>query len=115
MNKNYFETPKQVRFFDSDNPGAWSTGIAYQDKIICCCCGGIFEIEEVIELAREAGVVNAIYSYCDWVNIVDAVSGGELPDGLSYNENDSIVEDCVSSDSENVEYETHYFKIDNVD
>jgi hypothetical protein len=48
MNKPYFETPKQVMFHDIDNPHSWLVGIGYKDEIICACCGGVYEIAEVL-------------------------------------------------------------------
>ena len=44
----FFETPTQVKFWDVDG-GHYTAGIAYKNEIICGCCGGIFEIEEIIE------------------------------------------------------------------
>ena len=41
-----FDFPTQVIFYDFEH-GEWAGGIAYGTKIICGCCGGIFEIEEV--------------------------------------------------------------------
>lgn len=50
--KQYFETPTQVLFKQDEetmreNGVEWFAGIAYHDEIICGCCGGIMEIEEV--------------------------------------------------------------------
>ena len=53
----FFETPTQVKFWDP-------AGIAYKDEIIC---GGVFEIEEIIEDAKNDGVV-PIISYELWVD-----------------------------------------------
>ena len=44
--KKYFENPKQVRFMDYD--GTTHTGIAYKNEIICVCCGGVYEIEDLL-------------------------------------------------------------------
>ena len=51
----FYERPKQVVFADPENPGDWLAGIAFHDSIICSCCGGVFEIEDVIEQAKEDG------------------------------------------------------------
>ena len=83
MEKPYFDTPKQVVFADPDNAGEWNVGIAYRDEIICACCGGIFEIADVVEMAKEAGCKQAIYPYEDWIDIAYEISGGEMPNGLS--------------------------------
>ena len=42
--------PMQVMFYDGED---YSVGIAYGDKIICSCCGGLFGIEDVVEMAQE--------------------------------------------------------------
>jgi hypothetical protein len=83
MEKLYFDVPKQVVFADPDNAGEWNVGIAYRDEIICACCGGIFEIADVVEMAEETGCKQAIYSYEDWNDIAYEISGGEMPNGLS--------------------------------
>ena len=46
----YFEVPTQVKFWDPSSIN-YIGGIAYQDEIICGCCGGIIPIEEVCEFA----------------------------------------------------------------
>ena len=91
MDKTYFEKPTQVVFADSTNAGAWMNGIAYGDEIICACCGGIYSIEEVIEIARENGVKKAIYEYDSWVDLTEEIYGGEMPEGLEI-QGDRIVE-----------------------
>jgi hypothetical protein len=40
----FFPVPTQVTFVDDENE--FQGGIAFEDKIICGCCGGIFETEE---------------------------------------------------------------------
>ena len=55
ITKDYYEKPTQVLFLDFESiaDGAegirYIGGIAYQDEIICGCCGGIFSIKELIE------------------------------------------------------------------
>ena len=78
--------PKQVVFADTDNIGEWLIGIAYGDVIICACCGGVFEIDEVCELATAAGIQEPIYSYNEWNDISDDIYSGELPDGLIHDD-----------------------------
>lgn len=46
---DYFEAPTQVKFWD----GRYIGGIAYRDEIICGCCGGIFKISDVYEVAPD--------------------------------------------------------------
>lgn len=52
-------------------------GIAYKDEIICGCCGGVFEIEEIIEDAKNDGVV-PIIPYELWVDLVSEIAGDDL-------------------------------------
>lgn len=106
MCKTYFDRPAQVVFADPDNPGEWIVGIAYKSEIICGCCGGIFNIDEVIDAATEEGVKCAIYDYPDWNDIASEITGGELPEGLERNDDYEIYE--VSDE----EYEQHSFLLD---
>ena len=80
MNK-YFDEPKQVVFADPDNEGEWLVGIAYKDEIVCACCGGIFEIEDVVEMAPEG--VNPIWAYDYWNDVSEEIKGGEFPYGFA--------------------------------
>jgi hypothetical protein len=75
--KTFFETPTQVMFYDTDGSGEYNCGIAWGDHIICGCCGGVFEISEVIEFAPEG--VQAIYAYDSWVDLSEEIFGGEYP------------------------------------
>lgn len=58
-----FEKPTQVQFKDIE--GNLCGGIAYEDFIICGCCGGIVELEEVEDITE--------YSY--WVDISTEILG----------------------------------------
>ena len=102
----FYEKPKQVVFADPENPGDWLAGIAFHDCIICSCCGGVFEIEDVIVQAKEDGVINPIYEYEDWNDITDEVVGSVLPEGLEYlrSEDDFRIVETAAED-----YEQHYF------
>ncbi len=110
MEKAYFERPAQVVFADPDNPGQWLVGIAHRDEIICGCCGGVFNIEEVIELGHEDGVKCAIYEYADWSDVADEIAGDCLPEGLVITK-DGIAE-VDSAEVESEDYEQHYFILD---
>ena len=46
------------------------------DKIICACCGAIFDVDEVIESAKDDGV-DAIKMFETWVDISDEIRGSE--------------------------------------
>ena len=108
MEKSYFDRPTQVVFADPDNPGSgeWLVGIAYRDEIICGCCGGVFSIDDVIEMAREDNINCAIHEYHEWNDIADEIVGGELPETLDRNENGEIYE--VSDE----EYEQYAFTLE---
>ena len=106
MCKSYFDRPTQVVFADPDNPGDWLAGIAHRDEIICGCCGGVFNIDDVIEMATEDGVRCAIHEYPEWNDIADEIVGGELPEGLDRNEDYEIYE--ISDE----DYEQHSFLLD---
>ena len=106
MEKSYFERATQVVFADPDHAGEWLCGIAYRDEIICACCGGTFEIDDIIELAHEDGVKCAIHAYHEWNDIADEIVGGELPETLDHNEDGEIYE--VSDE----DYEQHSFLLE---
>lgn len=65
MATKYFERPTQVLFRDPDNTEEFISGIVYRDEIICGCCGGIFELNEVSDLLP-----------IDWIDISDSIRGG---------------------------------------
>ena len=65
-----FYKPTQVKFYD-DYLEEFHYGIAYHDIIICGCCGGVFEISEILEFAPEG--IEPITSYHDWVDLEDNI------------------------------------------
>ena len=105
----FYEKPKQVIFADPENLGDWLAGIAFHDCIICSCCGGVFEIEDVIKQAKEDGVVNPIYEYEDWGDLTDDIFGGVLPEGLEYTDTE---EGQMIVESATTEYEQHCFNLE---
>ena len=112
----YFETPVQVMFADPDNPGEWLAGIAYKNEIICGCCGGIFEISEIVEMS-DGYSAHPIYPYAYWNDLSDEIVYGGLPlglkaDGCKIIELPDDFEDTFGQilDEECAEYETYYFK-----
>ena len=54
-NLHYYEKPVQVKIYEcfEDEEPQYSVGIAYHDYVICACCGGIFNIEDVFANADE--------------------------------------------------------------
>ena len=65
----FSEIPTQVLFYDGEGTAA---GIMIGEKIICGCCGAVFEIDDVIENARGDGVP-AISWFKNWVDISEEI------------------------------------------
>lgn len=76
MKCNYFQVPTQVKFWDVDGDH-YIGGIAYRDKIICGCCGGIFDIIEIYESAPNTLEEDPIIPYDNWVDISNDICGEE--------------------------------------
>ena len=71
----YYDKPTQVMFYDFDAEDySYDVGIAYCGEIICGCCGGVFSIEELWELADEEGLTNPIIRM-DWADLSDEIRG----------------------------------------
>ena len=66
--KFYYDEPKQVKFLEDvgDGETVEHYGIAYQDVIICGCCGSIVHADDVIEI---------ITTYSYWVPLEDEIHG----------------------------------------
>lgn len=77
MNKyNYFTVPTQVKFWDAlikDYIG----GIAYRDEIICGCCGSVFKISEICEVAPDTLDNDPIVVVHGWKGISDKICGDD--------------------------------------
>ena len=73
-----FEIPTQVMFWDVDGDH-YAYGIAYHDEIICGCCGGVFEISEIVE--HTPIELQSIYPYENWADLTEEIFGGEYPTG----------------------------------
>ena len=65
--------PRQVMFWDGENHCA---GIMIGKLLVCGCCGGTFNLDEVIETAREDGQV-PVRVFDTWVDISDEIMGDE--------------------------------------
>ena len=58
-------------------------GILKDNEIICMCCGATFDVEEIIELAKEAKVdYPPIIIFDDWVSLTEEVCGWENIDEM---------------------------------
>lgn len=66
----YFDIPTQVAFWEAEQE-RYLAGIAYGTEIICGCCGGIIEIEEVYEFAPKD--VRPIIIYDSWESFDDFI------------------------------------------
>lgn len=64
-----FHIPTQVMFRPYYEDDEYYFGIAYQNMIICGCCGGVFELDGVVE----------VYPYKEWADISDAISDSRIP------------------------------------
>lgn len=73
---DYFDVPTQVQFWDYNN-GRYHGGIAYRDEIICGCCGGVFNISKIYEVAPDTLLGDPIIVYDDWVGISSVIFGEE--------------------------------------
>lgn len=71
MNNFYFPLPTQVKFWDVDGDH-YIGGIAYQDYIICGCCGGLIPINEVYEFTSEG--FDPIISTDEWTDISSCIA-----------------------------------------
>lgn len=78
MTKTYFDQPTQVIFWDAAEKD-YVGGIAYHDEVICGCCGGVFEIKDLLDDAEEDGV-QAIYEYKYWVDLSAEIEGDAYPE-----------------------------------
>ena len=61
----------QVMFYDGEN---MCSGIMVGDMIVCACCGGIFDVDDVVSNAIEDGR-EAIRMFKTWVDISTEVKG----------------------------------------
>ena len=67
-----FDEPTQIAFWDYDG-SHWKGGIAYGTEIICGCCGGVIDIDEIYEFAPED--IDPIQVFSDWVDISVEIIG----------------------------------------
>ena len=67
------KAPVQVMFYDGEN---MSAGILFGEQIICGCCGGVFDVYDVVTMAQDDGV-DAIKMFEVWADISDEIKGSE--------------------------------------
>lgn len=60
--------PRQVRFYDGEN---MCTGILYGEVVICACCGGTFDVRDILAEAPEGQP--ALEAFENWVNFSEAI------------------------------------------
>lgn len=97
--KRYYDVPTQVRFFMNEDEG-YCGGIAYHDEIICGCCGGVFEIEEIID-ETPRGLI-PIHDYNDWMDLTGVIMDKDCEiteddydtEQLSLFDGEDCTEDC---------------------
>lgn len=65
--------PRQIVFWDGEN---YCAGIMVGKLLICGCCGGTFDLDEIIDQAREDGQV-PVKMFDDWANISDEIRGDD--------------------------------------
>lgn len=73
----FYDLPTQVKFvdFDSEDGLYWIGGIAFEDKIICGCCGGVFEISDIYDEANEIGFEGEPIQELRWIDISEEIKG----------------------------------------
>lgn len=76
--KLYYEIPTQVKFI-CDDTNNYLGGIAFEDYIICGCCGATIPIEEVYANAEDLGTnLEPIITFDEWVDISENIKGDEF-------------------------------------
>ena len=79
----YFDHPMQVKYLDqygeNEEDYRYVGGIAYQDEVICGCCGGIVSIEELYEFAQDYNLPfdKVLHVYDDWLDLESEIRGDE--------------------------------------
>lgn len=64
----------QVKFWDGEN---WCMGIMVGQHIVYGCCGGIFDVDEVLQDGREEGIEDPIEIFETWVDLSDEIRDNE--------------------------------------
>lgn len=66
-------TPRQVMFWDGE---CYCAGFMIGKLLVCGCCGGTFDLDEVIQQAREANQV-PVRMFNVWVDISSEIRGDD--------------------------------------
>lgn len=72
----WFEQPTQVRAFDCVEEGEpqFFTAIAFQDKVICACCGMVLDIDNLYANADNDNYTGEVIKPLgDWVDFSDYI------------------------------------------
>ena len=76
-NEFWFENPVQVRVFDcidEDGEAQFYNGIAFQDKVICACCGMVVDIDDLYDNADDDKFTGAVIEpYKTWVSFSEEI------------------------------------------
>ena len=64
--KKFYEVPTQVKFLEIADEPRWFGGIAFEDKVICGECGGVVELDDIVDIIE-----------LPWVSISEEILGDE--------------------------------------
>jgi hypothetical protein len=87
MTTPHFDMPTQVLFWDNDG-SHYSHGIAVGETVICSCCGGLFDIEEIFEEPEDSIAPLIDIGWC-----MDLAT-----DTISYSDIITIVTGCYTNE-----------------
>ena len=64
----------QAKFWDGEN---WCAGFMVGRRLVCGCCGGIFDVDEILRNGHEKGIENPISVFDTWVDVSDEIWGND--------------------------------------
>ena len=67
--------PVQVKWLDYDGDH-WCAGILVSNHIICACCGGIVELEDLYDEAKDAGrrFDEVLVIFHEWIDFTSEIN-----------------------------------------
>ncbi len=75
-----FNVPTQVAYYDIEEDN-YIAGIAYGDKIICLCCGGVIDIPEFLsDVEKTCPAVQFPIIPLSWENLNECCLGDAMFD-----------------------------------